>query len=433
MAVASPSVPLLVVGLSHRTAAAEVRETLAFRADEAADLLVRGRREEAWTEAMLLATCNRTELYAVPGPGAERAGGLAARLAAAKSVEGASTEGCLYRAEGEGAVRHLVRVACGLDSMVLGESEIAGQLREAHRLAREAGTAGRVLDRVVPEALRISARARDETGIHRGVTSVPAAALALAKRHAGDLSRARVLVVGAGEAGRIGARLFASEGTLSLRIVDRTASRALALAAETRASAVSWDRLEWALEEADVVLTAVGAPDPILTCAGLGAAALRRPGRRLVILDIGIPRNVEPGARDVDGVLLFDSDDIARLIDQNREHRRTEVEKVDAMVEEGLERILRVGRRTRSEPLVSEIRRSLEDLRQRELERSQRHFSHEQYEHLDRLTRSLLDKAYHVPMKVLGETDPAVLDEAWTRRLFGVGGGGAPGGGSADG
>ena len=426
MPVASPSVPLLVVGLSHRTAPAEVRGTLAFRADEAADLLVRGRREGAWSEAMLLSTCNRTELYAAPGPGAESGGGLAARLAAAHAPAVPPVDGFLYRAEGRGAVRHLLRVACGLDSMVLGESEIAGQVREAYRLAREEGTAGPQLDLAVPLALRVSARAREATGIHRGVTSVPGAALALARGHAGDLSRARVLIVGAGEAGRIGARLFASERPLSLRIADRKSDCAEALAGETRGTALDWSRLEEALGDADVVLTAVSAPDPVLTCAALRAAAPRRAGRRLVILDIGIPRNVEAGARDLEGVLLFDSDDIARLVDGNREQRRTEMAKVEALVEEGLDRMHRGRRRASSEPLVKEIRLSLEGLRRRELERSRRHFTPAQYEHLDRLTRSLVEKAYHVPMEVLGEPDPVVRDDAWVRRLFGVAGGEAP-------
>ena len=199
-------VPLEVVGLSHHTAPLEVREALAFDPWEAQEFLARGRREEAWTEAMLLSTCNRTELYASPG-----AAGVVARLAGARPALRIDSEAVLYRSEGPGAVRHLVRVACGLDSMILGESEILAQVKEAHRIAREAGTAGPVLDRVVPAALRISRRAREETGIHRGVTSVPGAALALAKRHFSDFSRLRVLVVGAGEAARIGARLFAGE------------------------------------------------------------------------------------------------------------------------------------------------------------------------------------------------------------------------------
>jgi glutamyl-tRNA reductase len=416
-------VPLRVVGLSHHTASVDLRESLAFAPEEAADFLARGRREEAWTEAMLLSTCNRTELYAAPGPAAEGNGGLAGRLAAARPRIRDGAQGALYEDRGAGAVRHLVRVACGLDSMILGESEILAQVKEAHRIAREAGTAGPLLDRVVPAALRVSRRAREETGIHRGVTSVPAAALVLAKRHFADFSRCRVLVVGAGEAGRIGARLFAGERPGALWITNRTPGRAVALAAETRAATWSWSCLEGALADVDVVLCAVRAPEPILGHEALRAASRRRSGRMLVLLDIGVPRNVDPRARDLEGVFLHDVDALERLVEQNREARRREVEKVEGMVEEALVRILLGEERRAAEPLVAEIRRSLEDLRAQEVERSLRHFSPEQREHLDRLTRSLMDKAFHAPMQSVREMGAdAKQRESWLRRFFGLGG-----------
>jgi glutamyl-tRNA reductase len=409
--------------LSHHTAPVEVRESLAFDPWEAQEFLARGRREEAWTEAMLLSTCNRTELYASPGPAAAAGGGIVARLAGARPGLRADADAVLYRSAGTGAVRHLVRVACGLDSMILGESEILAQVKEAHRIAREAGTAGPVLDRVVPAALRISRRAREETGIHRGVTSVPAAALALAKRTFSDFSRLRVLVVGAGEAGRIGARLFAGEHPGALWITNRTPSRAVALAAETRAATWSWQCVEGALAEVDVVLCAVRAPEPVLGYEALRQAARRRAGRMLVLLDVGVPRNVDPRARDLEGVFLHDVDALERLVEQNRERRRAEVEKVEAMIEEGLVRILLGEERGAAEPLVEEIRRSLEELRTREVERSLRHFSPEQREHLDRLTRSLVDKAFHAPMQSLRDLGPEARErESWIRRFFGLGG-----------
>jgi glutamyl-tRNA reductase len=415
------SVPFRVVGLSHHTASVEVRESMAFDPEEAADFLARGRREEAWTEAMLLSTCNRTELYAAPGPAAGGDGAMAARLTAARPQIRADGDGVLYESAGSGAVRHLVRVACGLDSMVLGESEILSQVKEAHRIAREAGTAGPLLDRVVPAALRISNRAREETGIHRGVTSVPAAALALAKRHFADFSPVRVLVVGAGEAGRIGARLFAGEHPQALWISNRTPARAVDLAAEVHGATWSWRCLEGALADVDVVLCAVRAPEPVLSYEGLRAASKRRAGRMLVVLDIGVPRNVDPRARDLEGVFLHDVDSLERLVEQNKSKRRAEVEKVEAMIDEGMVRVLLGEERRAAEPLVAEIRKSLEDLRNREVERSLRHFSPEQREHLDRLTRSLMDKAFHAPMQSLREMGPeAQQKEPWLRRFFGI-------------
>ncbi len=416
-----PSVPFRVVGLSHHTASVGVRESLAFDPEEAADFLARGLREEAWTEAMLLSTCNRTELYATPGPAAGKDGGLAARLTAARPQVRVDVDGILYESAGAGAVRHLVRVACGLDSMILGESEILAQVKEAHRIAREAGTAGPMLERVVPAALKVSRRAREETGIHRGVTSVPAAALTLAKRHFSDFSRLRVLVIGAGEAGRIGAKLFAGENPQALWISNRTPSRGVALASEVHAATWSWHCVEDALVDVDVVLCAVRAPEPVLTFEGLKAAARRRAGRMLVLLDIGVPRNVDPRARDLEGVFLHDVDSLQRLVDQNKEKRRAEVEKVEAMVEEALVRMLLGEERRAAEPIVAEIRRSLEELRAREVERSLKHFTPEQREHVERLTRSIVDKAFHAPMQSVRDMGPeAKQRESWLRRFFGL-------------
>lgn len=416
-------VPLAVVGLSHRTAPVETRESLAFDPDQAREFLARGLRERAWTEAMLLSTCNRTELYAAPGAAGPGEGGIVARLAGARPGLPAPREEILYRSEGTGAVRHLVRVACGLDSMVLGEAEIHGQVDDALRIAREAGSAGPLLDRVVPAALRISRRAREETGIQRGVTSVPGAALSLARRHFDDLSRARVLVIGAGTAGRIGARLLAAERPGALWIANRTPSRAEALAAEVRGAVWPWERLDEALSEVDVVLGAVQAPRPVVSFEGLRAAARARAGRMLVLLDLGVPRSVDPRAGDLEGVFLHDVDSLERLVRTNRERRLAEVPRVEALVEEGIVRLLLGEGRRAADPLVADIRRSLEEIRAREVERSLRHFAPEQREHLDRLTRSLLDKAFHAPMESIRDLGPGTEErESWIRRFFGLGG-----------
>ena len=252
---------------------------------------------------------------------------------------------------------------------------------------------------------------------------MPAAALALARRHFSDFSKVRVLVIGAGEAGRIGARLFAGERPGALWISNRTPSRGVVLASEVHGATWSWQCIGDALVDVDVVLCAVRVPEPVLGFEALRAAARRRAGRMLVLLDIGVPRNVDPRARDLEGVFLHDVDALERLVAQNREKRRAEVEKVEAMVEEGLVRLLLGEDRRAAEPLVAEIRKSLEDLRLRETERSLRHFTPEQREHLDRLTRSLMDKAFHAPMQSLREMGPeAARKESWIRRFFGLGG-----------
>jgi glutamyl-tRNA reductase len=427
-----PSGRIEVVGLSHRTAPLPVREAFAFGPDEAMDFLARGRRDAAWSEALLLSTCNRTELYAAPGPAAGE-DGLARRLEAARPRVPAGA--ALYREAGETAVRRLVRVACGLDSVVLGESEIAGQVREAHRLAREAGTSGPLLDRVVPAALRASARARAATGIARGPTSVPAAALLLARRHFAELTHRRVLVVGAGEAARLAAGLLAAQRPAGLWIANRTASRAEALAAECRAVVWPFDGLDRALAEMDLVVCATRAPAPLVRYEDLAATARRRAGRMLVLLDLGVPRNCDPRARDLEAVFLHDLDALEALVESHRTSREAEVRRVEALVDEAVGRLARADAAAPARALEAEIRRGLEALRDREVARSLRHFDGAQREHLDRLTRSLLDKALAGPLEALRDLDPADARAALIRRLLlprGEDGDGEGGGGGGE-
>ncbi len=408
-----------LVGLSHRTAPVAVREAAAFAPGEAVEFLARGREERAWGEALLLSTCNRTELYAAPLNG-DGDGVLAERLARARPAVHFAAPGLLYRGEGHGALRSLLRVACGLDSMVLGESEIAGQVREAHRLARDAGTSGPILERLVPAALRLSARARTETGIQRGVTSVPAAALEIARRHFADLGRRRVLVVGAGVAGGLAARVLARESPGAFFVSNRTPARAAALAAEVRAAVLPWEDLPGALGDMDLVLCATRAPEPVVRLEDLRATAKARAGRFLLLLDIGVPRNVDPRARDLEGVFLHDLDAIEGIVAENRSAREREVVLVEALVDDALARLVGGPRAAAAEPLIADLRRSLEAIRAREVERSLRHFPPGQREHLEALTRSLLDHAMDPAMRALREIGDDRERERWARRLFGL-------------
>ncbi len=417
----APPPAMRVVGLSHRTAPVEVREALTFAPEETLEFLAAGRDAGTWTEAMLLSTCNRTELYAASRDGDGTA--LVRRIAGVRPGVPLAHPGLVYEESGEGAVRRLLRVACGLESMVLGEHEIAGQVREAHRMAREAGTSGPVLERVVPAALRVSARVRGETAIARGASSVPAAAFALARRHFGEIRERRVLVVGAGEAGRIAARLVAAQRPAALWVTNRTGERAEEIAAELRAATWPFDDLAGALAEVDLVLCAARATEPVIRLEHLRASARRRAGRMLVLLDLGVPRNVDPRARDLEGVFLHDMDAVEALVGADRASRRAEVARVESMLEEHVRRIAGGADAAGVESLVAALRRRQEEVRAREVERSLRHFGPEQREHLDRLTRSLLDKVLHDPLhrlRSLPADDPEVTA---ARRLFGLDGG----------
>jgi glutamyl-tRNA reductase len=410
--------PLRVLGVSHRTAATEIREGLAFSPDEAMDFLARGRRDGAWEEALLLSTCNRTELYVAEEEGHGRES-LRSRLLLARPALPTGLPGALFEEAGSGAARRMLRVACGLESLILGEHEIVGQVREAHRLSREAGTSGPRLDPVVQAALRLAVRARQVTGISRGVSGVPGAALAVAKRFFDRLKDRRVLVIGAGEAGALTARLIAAQHPAALWVTNRSPERAEALAAELRAATWSFDDLGSALGEVDLVISAVRAPEPVVRMEHLRASAKRRAGRMLLLVDIAVPRSIDPRAGDLEGVFLQDMDALESLMGVHRAARSAEVARVEELIDEGVTRLAAAVERRRAEPLVAALRRDLEVLRRRELERSLRHFSPEQREALERLTRSLLDKAFHHPMTALRELGPEA-DGDLVRRLFGL-------------
>ncbi|MHC4925266.1 MAG: glutamyl-tRNA reductase [Planctomycetota bacterium] len=411
---------VIVVGMSHQTAPLEVREDAAFSEEEAADFLVTGNREGVFAEAMLLSTCNRTELYAMPGPALPDEGLGTVLLRARRDIP-AIEPGHLFEEQGNGAVRRLMRVTCGLDSMILGENEIAGQVREAHRVAMDAGVTGPVLDHVVPAALRISRRARQETAISRGVLSVPGASLQMARQYFSDLSSRRVLVVGAGEAGRLAAQLLATEHPRGLWISNRTPSRAESLAADLRAATWPFEQLDEALETMDVVITAVSAAEPVIDIATLRRVSRARSGRMLVLVDVGVPRNVDPRATDCEGVFLHDISALEHLIEENRREREHEVALVERLIDEALERVLRGEARHRADPFIRDLRRHLEMLRRREVEKNLGQFKPDEHEAVDRLTRSLLDKAFHEPMVALRSMDEDPERTGFLRRLFGLG------------
>jgi glutamyl-tRNA reductase len=343
-------VTLLAVGVSHRTAPLALRERLALTERRAAALLASLIELDAVEEAATLSTCNRTELYLVASDGGDAARTLLAQAGAMRPEELGTAVRTL---RGPDAVRHLFRVTAGLDSMVVGEAEIQGQVRRAYELGLSLGTSGRIVNRLFQDALRAGKRARSETSISRHGASVASVALELARRELGDLRGRRALVIGAGKQGTLTARALRDAGVRTVFVASRAHERAEGLARRFGGTAVDFADLAGELGRCDLVLTGTSCPHPVVTRRELASAA---EGRKVLVLDTAVPRDVEPSARDLAGVTLYDLDDIQRQIGRNLSFREQEAARAEPIIEEELERFQRWLETLEVVPTISALR-----------------------------------------------------------------------------
>ena len=399
---------LRLIGASHQTASLDLRHDLALGPDEVREALRSAREEEALQESLVLSTCNRTEFYVVAPDGAAAEGALRALVRRAKGSDLLAPGPHLYARDDGEAARHLLRVASGLESMVLGEAEILGQVRDALAFAAAEGALGSVLDRLATTALRAGKRARTETEIGAGTVSVASAAVALAGKVFSDLGGRHVLVVGAGDTARQAGQHFALRRPAALRFANRTAERAEALARAFGAEAIPIDGLPAALATSDVVVCATSASQPLLAKEAVREAVRLRRGRPLLVLDLGVPRNVEPEVADLEGVFLHTVDAVRGHVDENLGRRRRAVPRVEAIVEEELSGYLDWVRTLEVTPTLRALCERFEAVRAEEVGRHLGRFSKEDAERVESLTRSLVNKLLHTPitrLKALGSGD----------------------------
>ena len=401
--------PLLLVGTDHRASPIELRERLSYSRPDAEQALVHLLAREEVAEVFLLSTCNRTEVYVVPRDDEAAYRSTVDQVFVERAPEVAA-HGRLYVKRNGEAARHLLTVASGLASMVLGEPEILGQVRQAAALAEEVGAAGTVLRRLLKAAVIAGGRARAETAIATGAVSLGYAVVELARNIFTGLDRTRVLIVGAGEVARLVARNLLERGAAEVRIANRTAARAEALRRELpELELAPFDDLPAAIETADVVVTTTSAPEPILTAEGLATALRRRAARPLLVVDLGVPRNVDGAAGRLESVFLHSVDSLQTLIERNLRRRRDEVPRVEELIAEELEHFRAWYRGLAAEPLVARLQKQAELIRRQELEHARARFPAETHDDLDRLTRSLVRKILHHPstrLRAKQEGDP---------------------------
>jgi glutamyl-tRNA reductase len=392
---------ITLVGISHKTAPVAVRERFAFSADELPEAL-----PKFGGAAVLVSTCNRTEVYMIAHH-AIAPGSVIAMLRDLKSdVE--APDDVFYHKTGLDAVRHLFRVAAGIESMVLGESEILGQVSTAFSAATAANTHNAVISQLFHTAIRVGRKARSETAIGRHAVSISSTATKLAEKTLGDLPSRNVLVVSAGEAGALAARSMTERGVKHLLVTSRRPARAKELAKDLGGRPVPFKKLGATMADSDIVITSSAAPGFLIGQPEVDEATAKRNGRPLLLIDIAVPRDVDPVVRSVSNVQLYDMDDLQALVEEGRSARKQEVAKVDKIVEEGLERFRTWMRDRGVVPTVAVLRERADAVRQTEVEKTfQRHsdLTDKQRRSIEAMSSALVKKLLHEPIVRLKSDD----------------------------
>jgi glutamyl-tRNA reductase len=361
---------IFLIGLSHRTAPVEVRERVDFAARGLRGALETLARRGSAAEAVLVSTCNRAEIYAAAEDVGAARGDLAAFVSDFHGVAESDVTPHLYHADGIDAARHLFRVAAGLDSLVVGEPQVLGQVKAAHAAATAAGTAGPLLNRLFHSSFAVGKRVRTETGLGSGAVSISYAAVSLARKIFGDLEGHTVAVVGAGEMGKLTAQHMKAQGVQHVTIVSRTMAHAARTAESIGgASAAPWEELETVLGASDIAITATGAAAPILTKARIESVMRPRRNRPLFIIDIAIPRDVEPAAGEIEQVFLYNVDDLQATVRENLARRESEVARAEAIVADEIGKFAAWVRSRGAVPTIVALRQRFEAIRRSELER----------------------------------------------------------------
>jgi glutamyl-tRNA reductase len=400
---------LFVVGLSHRTAPVALRERVDFARGGLDAALQALSACGACRESVVLSTCNRAEIYAV-GDGEEDAQAVSRFFSEYHHLDHEHVAEHLYIFNGAEAARHLFRVSAGLDSLVVGEPQILGQVKAAYATASELPFTGPLLNRLFHSAFGVGKRVRSETGLGEGAVSVSYAAISLARKIFGDLSGLGVLVLGAGEMAKLTAIHLQAQQVRQVTIASRTQAAAERLAGELGAAAIPWEDLDKALASADVIVTATGAHEPVLTRARVEEVMRPRRSRPLFIIDIAMPRDVEAGVGNLDQVFLYNIDDLQTIVKENLARRSAELEEAESIVAAEVARFTGWMQSRDIIPTVVALRQRFENIRQSELRRLEPKLSAlppEARARVDELTRLIVEKLLLTPTEQL----KAVTDE----------------------
>lgn len=395
---------IVLVGLNHKTAPLEVRERLAFTDAVCAENLRALVDGEVVREGLIVSTCNRVEVLAAIGPlsNVDAASHVTRFLSSSRSIASSDFIKHLYAHADDEAVRHVFRVASALDAMVVGEAQILGQFRRAYALAVEAGTAGRVLNRLVHHAFHVAKRVRTETGIASNAVSISYMAVELGRKIFGSLKDSTVLLLGAGEMAELAARHLINAGASKMYVANRTHATAQTLATEFKGDAISMAMLPQHLSKADIVICSTGADDYVITKSMARKALEARRNRPTFFIDISVPRNIDPSIADIGNLFVFNIDDLEAVIASNIREREREAERAELIVESELMQFQQSLRALDIGPEIGALRGKMQDIARTELAR-QRHrlgqLTPEQERAIEALLISTVNKISHPVMR----------------------------------
>ena len=395
---------LLITGVSHKTAPVEVRERLAFREESLPAALADLKAREGVSEAVILSTCNRVEITVTTDDGADPQAIVDSFLADQKAIEAETVGPCLYRHEGSDAIHHLFRVASSLDSMVVGEPQILGQLKAAYASAKTCGALCGWLEGLMTRAFSVAKRVRSETGIGQMAVSVSYAAVELARKIFGSLDNRTIMIVGAGKMSELAARHLRRSGASHVFVTNRTHERAVEMAQLFQGTPVEYTRFVNMLPEVDIVITSSGAPHYILHKDEMQRVIAARRNKPMFLIDIAVPRNIEPTVNDVDNVYLYDIDDLQEVVNSNLRERMKEAEHAEALVKEEVDRMLARLKVAEVTPTIVGLQEQLEQIRAAELDKLRRRHGplpQELEQAIEAMTRGMMNKVAHGPISEL--------------------------------
>ena len=389
---------IAMVGCNHRTAPLELRERVVFTPEQARQAAGDLRANGILHEAVVVSTCNRSELYGVCGPALDStANAMEVFFYNFHHLPATEVNGKIYRETGDAAVRHLFRVTSGLDSMLLGEAEILGQVRDAYTRALENGSTGPVLNRLFQGALEVGKRVRSETEVGARPMSVAFSGVKLAERVFGNLKDHRALIVGAGAVAEQVVDHLRNRGIRGLRVVNRSRDRAEDLARRFQGESAAWESLESSLEYPDIVVSSVGEAGVVLTRAMLERALEARSGRAMFVMDLGVPRNVEADAAELYNLYLYNIDDLGDIVEQNRKAREAEIPRAEAIITEHIGKFGAWRAGVDSVEFVEQFRAQVESRRREFVEQRLEKLPPEEREAMTRLTQDLLETIFADP------------------------------------
>ena len=401
---------IIVVGLSHKTAPVEIREKVAFPPTAMEAPLRQMLALPAISEAVIVSTCNRVELYATSRQPEMAILELKDFLAKFHDLPAAELDDHLYDLTGEDAIRHVLRVAASLDSMVIGEPQILGQIKTAYGYACEFHTAGTILNRFLHKAFSVAKRVRTETAIASNAVSISFAAVELARKIFDSLENKTVMLVGAGEMCELAAKHFVNQGVAKVLVTNRTFSRAEKLAEEFNGTAVNFENFREQLHRVDILLSSTGAPDYVLSAKKLKEVCKVRRYKPMFLIDIAVPRDIDPAANKLDNIYLYDVDDLQGVVQANLKERHKEAAKAELIIGEEVEQFQNWLATLEVKPTIVALRQQMEQVRQAEMEKTLANLNDlndKERKAIEAMTSAIVNKILHQPTHILKQASNA--------------------------